>query len=106
MGCDIKPAEYRWVVSVAFLYFGLACSSGLAQGEQDDTDTQLFAVLREAGFTGRIPSTLEIRLGRPINSRLADLGRLLWFDKITGLQSDNTCGGCHSPTNGFGDTLG
>ena len=36
--------------------------------------------------------------------RLADFGRLLWFDTITGLNDDNTCGGCHSPTAGFGDT--
>ncbi|HLH54665.1 MAG TPA: cytochrome c peroxidase, partial [Verrucomicrobiae bacterium] len=31
-------------------------------------------------------------------------GRLLWFDTLTGLHNDNTCGGCHSPTRGFGDT--
>jgi len=29
---------------------------------------------------------------------------MLWFDPIGGLNDDNTCGGCHSPTNGFGDT--
>ena len=29
---------------------------------------------------------------------------MLWFDPIGGLNNDNTCGGCHSPTNGFGDT--
>jgi cytochrome c peroxidase len=34
----------------------------------------------------------------------AELGRLLWFDILGGLNNDNTCGGCHSPTNGFGDT--
>jgi cytochrome c peroxidase len=32
------------------------------------------------------------------------LGRLLWFDTAGGLHSDNTCGGCHSPANGFGDS--
>jgi cytochrome c peroxidase len=32
------------------------------------------------------------------------VGRMLWFDTITGLHDDNTCGGCHSPSNGFGDT--
>ena len=81
----------------------LAFSPGSAGGEHD-IDTALRAALAEAGFTGRIQSTLEIRLGRPVNRKLADLGRLLWFDKITGLHSDNTCGGCHSPANGFGDT--
>ena len=28
----------------------------------------------------------------------------MWFDPIQGLNDDNTCAGCHSPTNGFGDT--
>jgi cytochrome c peroxidase len=67
-------------------------------------DVLLARRLREAGFTGRIESTLPVRLGRPIDRRLADVGRLLWFDTITGLANDNTCAGCHSPTNGFGDT--
>jgi cytochrome c peroxidase len=43
-------------------------------------------------------------LGRPINAELANLGRLLFFDKIGGLHSDNACAGCHSPSAGFGDT--
>ena len=67
-------------------------------------DKELSAVLREAGFTGRIEATLPDRLGHPINPKLANLGRLLWFDTLTGLNDDNTCAGCHSPTNGFGDT--
>jgi cytochrome c peroxidase len=69
-----------------------------------DLDTRLGEQLREAGFTGRVGATLTDRLGRPLDPRLADLGRLLWFDTITGLEGDNTCAGCHSPTNGFGDT--
>jgi cytochrome c peroxidase len=28
----------------------------------------------------------------------------LFFDKIPSLHSDNACAGCHSPSNGFGDT--
>src|SRR4051794_38211525 len=67
-------------------------------------DTQLTSVLAAQGFTGRIESTLEQRLGRPLNPQLATIGRLLWFDTITGLNDDNTCAGCHSPTNGFGDS--
>jgi cytochrome c peroxidase len=67
-------------------------------------DDELTARLRELGFTGRIAETLERRLGRRLDPRRADLGRLLWFDTITGLNNDNTCAGCHSPTNGFGDT--
>jgi cytochrome c peroxidase len=75
-----------------------------AAAARPSLDQQLAEVLEENGFTGRIQSTLEARLGRPINPRLANLGRLLWFDKLHALHRDNTCGGCHSPTNGFGDT--
>lgn len=67
-------------------------------------DQALAAVLRDAGFTGRIESTLEQRLGRRLDRRLANIGRLLWFDTLTGLNDDNSCAGCHSPTAGFGDT--
>ena len=69
-----------------------------------ELDAELERVLAQAGFTGRIESTLESRLGRHVDKQLADLGRLLWFDTITGLNNDNTCAGCHSPTHGFGDT--
>lgn len=67
-------------------------------------DQVLTTVLRDAGFTGRIESTLEQRLGRRLDRRLANIGRLLWFDTLTGLNDDNSCAGCHSPTAGFGDT--
>ena len=67
-------------------------------------DQRLAAVLAQQGFTGKIESTLAQRLGRPLNPKLANLGRLLWFDVAGGLHDDNTCGGCHSPTNGMGDT--
>jgi cytochrome c peroxidase len=67
-------------------------------------DSSLIRVLRDAGFTGRIERTLETRLGRRINPALANLGRLLFFDKILGLHGDNSCAGCHSPAFGFGDS--
>ena len=67
-------------------------------------DAQLTAVLNQHGFTGRINSTIEQRLGRNINNQLADLGRLLFFDTVAGLNNDNNCSGCHSPTNAFCDT--
>ena len=70
----------------------------------DDIDATLRAQLAAHGFTGRIASTLEARLGRRVDRQLADLGRLLWFDPIQGLNDDNACGGCDSPTHGFGDT--
>ena len=66
--------------------------------------TELQAVLRQDGFTGRMESTLEQRLGRRLDMPLADLGRNFWFDTLTGLNNDNACAGCHSPTAGFGDT--
>ena len=76
------------------------------RGRGEGIDARLAGVLRDAGFTGAVESTLERRLGRPIDRRLADLGRLLWFDTLHSLHHDNTCGGCHSPTNGFGDSQG
>jgi cytochrome c peroxidase len=69
-----------------------------------ELEQELAAVLTEAGFTGRIEASLEPRLGRRLNPQLAEIGRLLWFDTITGLNDDNSCAGCHSPTAGFGDT--
>ena len=74
--------------------------------DDNDVDARLRAVLSRAGFTGRIESTLEARLGRKINPKLAEIGRMLWFDKAHSLHQDNTCAGCHSPTNGFGDSQG
>jgi cytochrome c peroxidase len=67
-------------------------------------DRELAAALGTAGFTGRVEATLERRIGHRIDRQLADIGRLLWFDTITGLNNDNTCAGCHSPSSGFGDT--
>jgi cytochrome c peroxidase len=75
-----------------------------SQIEDNFLTEQLRGRLQSLGFTGRIESTLETRLGRPIDAKLANLGRHLWFDTITGLNNDNTCAGCHSPTNAFGDT--
>jgi len=75
-----------------------------APAREVQRDLALEAALTRAGFTGRIQSTLTQRLGRPVDARLANVGRLLWFDTLTGLNDDNTCAGCHSPTAGFGDT--
>jgi cytochrome c peroxidase len=70
----------------------------------DDVDILLRRYLAQHGFTGRVGESLEARLGRRVDPQLADIGRLLWFDPITALNGDNACAGCHSPTNGFGDT--
>ena len=92
-GCsDIEPART------------VAPAVAALSADPSDLDAALRAYLTSHGFTGHIASTLEARLGRRIDRQLADLGRQLWFDPIHGLNGDNTCGGCHSPTNGFGDT--
>jgi cytochrome c peroxidase len=96
----------RWPVAVAVaLAFGVGLAS-LAYGSARDRslDGRLAHRMQELGFTGRIESTLTTRLGRRLDPRLADTGRLLWFDTVTGLNDDNSCAGCHSPTNGFGDS--
>ncbi len=67
-------------------------------------DRRLIQVLRKAGFRGNVQATLEARLGRKVDPALADLGRLLFFDKILGLHGDNSCAGCHAPAFGSGDS--
>src|SRR6185436_990836 len=64
------------VLSVLALGFGL----GFAPAPAGEIDRDLTLVLQRQGFTGKIESTLEHRLGRPVDRRLANLGRLLWFD--------------------------
>jgi cytochrome c peroxidase len=83
---------------------GLFVQTLHAVSGSDLLDYELETVVVQQGFTGRIESTLEQRLGRRIDRQLADTGRLLFFDTVAGLNNDNNCSGCHSPTNGFGDT--
>src|SRR5437773_2400451 len=109
-----RPAPLRRLPSIlgraaagaaALLVCLMIVSPGVLFGRDSDRlDGQLTGQLQELGFTGRVESTLTRRLGRPIDKPLANIGRLLWFDTITGLNGDNTCAGCHSPTNGFGDS--
>jgi cytochrome c peroxidase len=70
----MKASSQISSIAVALVFAGMA--------RADDIDKQLIAILSNAGFTGKIAGTLTTRLGRPINTRLADLGRLLWFDKL------------------------
>jgi cytochrome c peroxidase len=95
----IPAAAAIWLVCLAVLH-------GAERADDRALDARLARVLQDAGFTGKIESSLERRLGRSIDSTLANLGRLLWFDTRHSLHPDNTCGGCHSPTNGFGDSKG
>jgi cytochrome c peroxidase len=75
-----------------------------AHADAPKVDTPLVRLLKQAGFTGTVQSSVETRLGRPINPALADLGRLVFFDNIMGLHNDNSCAGCHSPAVGLGDS--
>jgi cytochrome c peroxidase len=93
-----------FAASLFSLAFILIFPSTSFADNNGNLDKDLQRVLRQYGFTGRVESTLEQRLGRPIDPQLADLGRLLFFDVAGGLHNDNTCAGCHSPTNGWGDT--
>src|SRR5258706_4211932 len=91
----------RWPIAMPCGAMLMAASLAFAQ---PDLDQQVHAALHSAGFTGTIQSQFLPRLGRPLDPQLADLGRLLWFDKSGGLHDDNTCGGCHSPSRAFVDT--
>jgi cytochrome c peroxidase len=95
------------VVLVTVLLLGVSLASAHERplsADKRQLDRDLRTALRKAGFTGRAQSLVERRLGRRIDQKLADVGRLLWFDPITGLNDDNSCAGCHSPASGFGDT--
>jgi cytochrome c peroxidase len=95
-----------WVIAGVLATATWAFVPAIATGSSPDRslDASLRERLEAEGFTGRIESTLKQRLGRPLDPRMADTGRMLWFDTITGLNDDNACAGCHSPTAGFGDT--
>src|SRR5688572_5434966 len=67
-------------------------------------DSHLSRLLSAHGFTGRTEDQPEVRLGRLVDSELADLGRLLFFDPILALRRDNSCAGCHAPQFGFADS--
>ncbi len=96
-----RARSTRWLPAAIALLLPLCAAAAHAS---KDLDAALAAVLDEAGFTGRVGTSLEQRLGRPLDPALADLGRLLWFDTSGGLHNDNTCGGCHSPADGWGDS--
>jgi cytochrome c peroxidase len=90
----------------ACLMFGATSSAGENEARHPgDVDQQLGITLRKLGFTGSVEKSLEQRLGRKLDRRLANVGRMLFFDQVSNLHNDNTCSGCHSPSHGFGDTL-
>ena len=104
------------LILAAFVVGALvACDASREVGSRDDAspgdpvvvaelNAELRSVLVERSFTGRIEETLETRLGRPLDARLADVGRLLFFDPILSLTRDNSCAGCHGPNVSFNDS--
>jgi cytochrome c peroxidase len=91
-------------IAVLLLVAAPAASQAQSSKEGKKLDEQLEKLLEKAGFTGRIEETLELRLGRPLDPKLADLGRNLFFDPILALRGDNSCAGCHAPQFGFADS--
>jgi cytochrome c peroxidase len=95
----------KFIVTGVLIWMSSLALIIAADGDPGSTlDAQVARVLREQNYTGRVESTLQDRLGRRIDPGLANLGRLLFFDNAHALHQDNTCAGCHSPSNGFGDT--
>jgi len=93
------------VIFIALIVGGVAILSPKASASHEPSlDDQLSGVLDSAGFTGRVGSSIEHRLGRRIDNRLADLGRLAFHDSLLGLNNDNSCSGCHAGPRGFGDS--
>src|SRR5437762_4101518 len=93
------------IVLLALIAVGVVILTPRTSASRDTSlDDQLTGVLSAHGFTGRVGSTLEQRLGRGVDNQLADLGRNLFHDTIVGLNGDNSCAGCHAATAGFGDT--
>ncbi len=88
----------------------LACSDGprVPTAPEPESgmalDLELAESLALAGVTGTIEETLLARLGRPIDDRLAEVGRLLFFDPILSITQDNSCSGCHGPNVSFNDS--
>jgi cytochrome c peroxidase len=112
--------RFKWLKVIIVLLIIAACSvmmsapsqnvkaqsgsSNQGNSESQKLSAELTSTLRTSGFTGRMQSELGRRLGRPIDSRLADLGRLAFHDSLLGLNNDNSCSGCHAAPVGFGDT--
>src|SRR5262245_66608982 len=84
-----------WIAGTGMLSHSLAVEASAPEhvGSRTSLDVQLAAALDAAGFTGDIEARFKRRLraalGRPINPRLADLGRLLRFDKLRSPMPDH-----------------
>ena len=104
MRCQVSSFIYSPRGTLMALAVMLLVAMPARGASEAQINAQLMAALQKAGFTGNIESTLEQRLGRPLDPAKIELGRLLFFDSVLGLHSDNSCAGCHSPAFGFGDS--
>src|SRR4051812_14665721 len=88
----VKPTGFVRI-SLAFVLLSAAAlwlaAQNASAGDKDLPDRELSTRLKQLGFTGNIQATFEQRLGRAVDPARANLGRLLWFDTITGLNHDN-----------------
>lgn len=99
-----RVAAAAALLGAAAVLISLSAAAADRSIEPISLDVRLWRVLRQAGFTGRVGSTLEARLGRPVDPALAAIGNALFFDPVLGLRGDNACAGCHSPAHGFSDS--
>ena len=94
-------SSYCCPAALVALILGSACDRASGPAVVAALNEELRGHLEERAFTGRIESTLEERLGRPVDQDLAEIGRLLFFDPILSLTRDNSCSGCHGPNVSF-----
>src|SRR5260370_8273557 len=94
------------LIAIAFLFLaavfvlilqpsgGPVVQTAYASFDDGNLDDALAAALADSGFTGNIQQIfqqrLEPTLPPPIDPKLYNLGRLLWFYKIHSMHHDNT----------------
>src|SRR5690606_13160582 len=75
-----------------------------ASSKSSKLNDSLQSLLDANSFDGKIQEQLEVKLGRKLNPEKIELGKLVFFDAALALGQDNSCGGCHAPNFGFGDS--
>lgn len=107
LACSLRPALSQSPRSIPSDSTLDATLTAILAGQAPGSAATVMTGTIESQFTDPnrlVNSGQPPLLGRPVNAQMADLGRNLFFDKILGLNNDNSCAGCHSPYNGFGDT--
>src|SRR5262245_58258066 len=89
LGCTAQSSESA-DARIALQQQGISASESAASIDPI-LDLGLFIKLRQHGFTGRIQERVAEGLGRPIDAKVASLGRDLFFDSLLGLNDDNSC---------------